>query len=308
MYADKSAGFLNSHCIIVKALLDDPRKGDCMKRFTKLQRGLIIANLVLIILSCTMIGLRQKTISNIGYSAWTYIKYGLFDYPLTSAGSMISDLANLWHVYEDNEYLNQELADQRSYQTLYEEERSKNAELEGLIELKNAAQASVQVAARVLSRPLNAWDQTFTISAGSSSGIEENMLVISSDGAVGLIESVQNNTSEVRLLTSNEMTNDIAVQIALEDGSSVEGVLLGYDAKENRYEVTLFDHEATVSPGQLVSTSGKGGNYPSGIFIGTVTGVRMSDDAIISTIYVQPVANMNSFSYVEVLGNGVIAQ
>lgn len=278
-----------------------------MRRFTKLQRGLIAANLVLIILSCAMIGLRQKTISNLGYSAWTYIKYGLIDYPLTSAGSMIADVANLWHVYDDNEYLNQQLADQRSYQTLYEEERSKNAELEGLIELKNAQQASVEVACRVISRPVEAWDQTFTISAGSSSGIEENMLVASSDGAVGLIESVQNNTSVVRLLTSSNLTNDIAVQISLDDGSSVEGVVRGYDAKENRYEVTLFDHEAIVSPGQLVSTSGKGGNYPSGIFMGTVTGVRMSDDAIISTIYVQPVANMNSFTYVEVIGNGVVA-
>lgn len=278
-----------------------------MRRFTKLQRGLIAANLVLIILSCAMIGLRQKTISNLGYSAWTYIKYGLIDYPLTSAGSMIADVANLWHVYDDNEYLNQQLADQRSYQTLYEEERSKNAELEGLIELKNAQQASVEVACRVISRPVEAWDQTFTISAGSSSGIEENMLVASSDGAVGLIESVQNNTSVVRLLTSSNLTNDIAVQISLDDGSSVEGVVRGYDAKENRYEVTLFDHEAIVSPGQLVSTSGKGGNYPSGIFLGTVTGVRMSDDAIISTIYVQPVANMNSFTYVEVIGNGVVA-
>lgn len=278
-----------------------------MRRFTKLQRGLIAANLVLIILSCAMIGLRQKTISNLGYSAWTYIKYGLIDYPLTSAGSMIADVANLWHVYDDNEYLNQQLADQRSYQTLYEEERSKNAELEGLIELKNAQLASVEVACRVISRPVEAWDQTFTISAGSSSGIEENMLVASSDGAVGLIESVQNNTSVVRLLTSSNLTNDIAVQISLDDGSSVEGVVRGYDAKENRYEVTLFDHEAIVSPGQLVSTSGKGGNYPSGIFLGTVTGVRMSDDAIISTIYVQPVANMNSFTYVEVIGNGVVA-
>ncbi|MEY8379971.1 rod shape-determining protein MreC [Ileibacterium valens] len=278
-----------------------------MRRFTKLQRGLIIANVLLIVISCAMLGLRQKTISNLGYSAWTYIKYGLIDYPLTSAGSMIQDVANLWHVYDDNEYLNQQLADQRSYQTLYEEERSKNAELEGLIEMKNAQEAAVEVSCRVISRPLDAWDQTFTISAGSSSSIEENMLVVSSDGAVGLVESVQNNTSVVRLLSSSEMTNDIAVQISLEDGSSVEGVLRGYDARENRYEVTLFDHEALVSPGQLVSTSGKGGNYPSGIYIGAVTGVKMSDDAIISTIYVQPVKNMNSFTYVTVIGNGVIS-
>lgn len=277
-----------------------------MRRFTKLQRGLIIANIAVIVLACLMVGLRQQTISNMGYSAWTYIKYGLFEKPLTSAGKLLSDVSNLWHVHDDNEYLNQQLADQRSYQTLYEEERNKNAELEGLLEMKNALTAAVQVSCRVISRPVTAWDQTITISAGSSSGIEENMVVLSSDGAVGLVESVQNNTSVVRLFTSNELTNDVAVQISLEDGSSVEGVLRGYNARENRYEINLFDHEAIVSPGQMVSTSGRGGNYPSGIYIGTVTSVRMTDDAIISTIYVQPVPNMNSFSYVEVIGNGVV--
>lgn len=278
-----------------------------MRRLTKLQRGLIIANIVLIVIACTMIGLRQNTISNLGYSAWTYIKYGLFDQPLVSFGNMVTDVANLWHVYDDNEYLNQQLADQRSYQTLYEEERNKNAELEGLLEMKNALTAAVQVNCRVVSRPMNAWDQTFTISAGSTSGIQENMIVVSSQGAVGLIEKVQDNTSEVRLLTSNEITNDVAVQISLEDGSNVEGVLRGYDAAQNRYEINLFDHEAVVAPGQLVSTSGMGGNYPSGIYVGTVTGVKMSDDAIISTIYVQPVSDMNSFTYVQVIGNGVVA-
>ena len=72
-----------------------------------------------------MLSLRQNSLSNLGYSAWTYIKYGLIDYPLKSLGNGISDFANLWHVYEDNEYLKEELAQQRSYKTLYEEERNK---------------------------------------------------------------------------------------------------------------------------------------------------------------------------------------
>ena len=277
-----------------------------MKRLTKLQRRLILANIVLLFFGCVMVGLRQNTISNMGYSAWTYIKFGLFENPFNSFTNMIKDFSNLWAVYQDNEYLNQQLASQHSYQTMYEEERNKNSELEGMLQLKKSMGDAVQVSAQVISRPTQSWNQTVTISAGSASGIKENMLVVSSVGAVGQIKSVQDATSTVELLTSSDLINDLAIQISMEDGSSVEGVLHDYDAKSNRYKVTLFDHEAKVGAGMLVSTSGIGGNYPGGIFIGTVTGVEMNDNAIISTIEVQPVSNISSFNYVQVIGNGAV--
>ena len=278
-----------------------------MKRFTKLQRILLIGNIVLLVFGLTMMGLRQNPLSNMGYSAWTYIKYGLIDYPLTSIGNAFSDLANLWHVYEDNQYLNEELSQQRSYKTLYEEERNRNAELEELLEMKGALKDAKNVSASVLSRDVSGWDQTVTISAGSKQEIEPNMIVCTSKGAVGLIEEVQTATSTVRLLTSDDLINDIAVNIALDDGTNVEGVLESYDTERKAYRVSLFDNEATVTQGQEVSTSGRGGNYPSGIYLGQVQSVETNDDAIISTIYVKPVSNIGSFNYVFVIGSGKVS-
>ncbi len=278
-----------------------------MKRFTKLQRILLIGNIVLLVFGLTMMGLRQNPLSNMGYSAWTYIKYGLIDYPLTSIGNAFSDLANLWHVYEENQYLNEELSQQRSYKTLYEEERNRNAELEELLEMKGALKDAKNVSASVLSRDVSGWDQTVTISAGSKQEIEPNMIVCTSKGAVGLIEEVQTATSTVRLLTSDDLINDIAVNIALDDGTNVEGVLESYDTERKAYRVSLFDNEATVTQGQEVSTSGRGGNYPSGIYLGQVQSVETNDDAIISTIYVKPVSNIGSFNYVFVIGSGKVS-
>lgn len=277
-----------------------------MRRFTKLQRNLIIINLSVLIFGCVMLSLRQNSLSNLGYSAWTYLKYGLIDEPITSLGNFFKDFASLWHVYEDNEYLNAQLASEKSYRTLYDQERNKNKELEGLLEMKNAQQSAWQVTGWVISRPSQSWNQTCTISAGSASGVEKNMLVVSSEGAVGLIEDVQTNTSTVALFTSNELPNDISVLISMEDGSTVEGVMRGYDAAVNRYQITLFDPNATVAAGQSVSTGGKGGNIPSGILVGTVTKVEMNDDSIISTVYVAPVQNISSFDYVNVIGSGVV--
>lgn len=275
-----------------------------MKRFTRLQRILLIANIVLLVIGCAMLGLRQNALSNMGYSAWTYIKYGLIDYPLTSLTNVFSDLSNLWHVYEDNQYLNEELAMQKSYKTLYEEQRNRNKELEELAELNGTLKDATKITAHVLERDTEAWDQTVTISAGSSQGVQENMIVCTSQGAVGLIEEVQSATSTVRLLTSEDLINDIAISIALEDGTTIEGVLERYDTSHRAYRVSLFDNEATVTQGQEVSTSGRGGNYPSGIYLGHVSDMETNDDAIISTIYVKPVSNISSFNYVTVIGSG----
>lgn len=275
-----------------------------MKRFTRLQRILLIANIVLLVIGCAMLGLRQNALSNMGYSAWTYIKYGLIDYPLTSLTNVFNDLSNLWHVYEDNQYLNEELAMQKSYKTLYEEERNRNKELEELAELNGTLEDATKITAHVLERDTEAWDQTVTISAGSSQGVQENMIVCTSQGAVGLIEEVQSATSTVRLLTGEDLINDIAISIALEDGTTIEGVLERYDTSHRAYRVSLFDNEATVTQGQEVSTSGRGGNYPSGIYLGQVSDMETNDDAIISTIYVKPVSNISSFNYVTVIGSG----
>lgn len=275
-----------------------------MKRFTRLQRILLIANIVLLVIGCAMLGLRQNALSNMGYSAWTYIKYGLIDYPLTSLTNVFNDLSNLWHVYEDNQYLNEELAMQKSYKTLYEEERNRNKELEELAELNGTLEDATKITAHVLERDTEAWDQTVTISAGSLQGVQENMIVCTSQGAVGLIEEVQSATSTVRLLTSEDLINDIAISIALEDGTTIEGVLERYDTSHRAYRVSLFDNEATVTQGQEVSTSGRGGNYPSGIYLGKVSDMETNDDAIISTIYVKPVSNISSFNYVTIIGSG----
>lgn len=273
-----------------------------MRKFTRIQKRLLTIIVVLCILACAMFDLRQNSITNIGYSAWTYLKYGLIQYPLSSIGNAVNDFSNLWHAYDDNEYLTKQLAQQKNYQTAYEDERNKNKQLEALLEMKGGLGDAKTISVSVLERSGDSWLQTVTISAGKKQGVEKNMLVATSDGAIGLVDSVQTVTSTVQLLTSQHLNNDIAIKMSLEDGTSVEGVLQSYDTEKKAYRVSLFDNDAIVTKGQKVATSGKGGNYPSGILIGEVKDVSLNDDSIISTVYVSPVSNMKSFDYCLVIG------
>ena len=275
-----------------------------MRRLNHLQRVLAILIVIVLGIGTCMIGLRQQALSNMGYSDWTYIQYGLIEYPITSLANVFNDVANLWHQQDDNEYLKQELAEQKSYKTLYEEESNKNEELEKLLDVKNSNSSMKMISCSVIRRSSETWNQSITISAGSSQGVKVGMLVQSSEGMIGLVTKTQVNTSTVELLTSENLVNDIAVKISLQDGSTVEGVIQSYDPDRNEYSMSLFNNDATVTSGQAVATSGQGGNYPSGIFVGTVTEVERDDSSIISTVYVKPVSNMQSFKYVMVVGNG----
>ncbi len=278
-----------------------------MDKLSRTQKILVLLISFFCLLGCLMLSLRQNTLSNLGYSAWTYLKYGLFEAPVTSITHALEDFSGLWHAYQDNVYLNEQLANQRSYQTLYAQEHNRNVELQGLLELKNSLPDATQVSCQVLSRPGQSWNQTVVVSAGSASHVERGMMVVSAQGVIGIVKEVQTNTSTIALLTGNDLPNDFAIQISLDDGSTVEGVFQGYDANSNRYRIRLFDHEAVVLPGQKVATSGKGGVYASGLMVGTVLETVMNDDAVVSTVYASPVEDINGFTYVTIFSKGTPA-
>lgn len=74
----------------------------------------------------------------------------------------------------------------KNYQTAYEDERNKNKQLEGLLEMKGGFGDAKTISVSVLERSSDSWLQTVTISAGKKQGVEKNMLVATSDGAIGL--------------------------------------------------------------------------------------------------------------------------
>jgi rod shape-determining protein MreC len=63
----------------------------------------------------------------------------------------------------------------------------------------------------------------------------------------------------------------------------------------------LIPSTATVSRGDLVVTSGHGGNYPRGLLLGTVEGVEERPQAPFKTATVEPAANLSDLDTVLVL-------
>lgn len=297
-----------------------------MSKFTKAQKILMCLIGFFLALGLLFQGMKQASISDIGYSAASYLKYGLIDYPLTSIKNFSSDFANLWKVKDENDTLREELSMTTNYQALYENAQRENEELRELLNMNESLTGFNRISAKVIGRDSTYWNDQVTLNVGANDGIEENMVVMNSQGVIGKIWKVQDSTSVVKLLTCEDKNNKVAVRINLgndaeesgdgeSDGedqdqeqaqdsegqaSSVEGILESYDTNEQAYVVSLLDDQA-VEEGMQVVTSGKGGIYPSGLFVGTVKKVETLDNQLGQVIYVEPVSNFQYFDYVTVI-------
>ena len=181
-----------------------------------------------------------------------------------------------------------------------QEEKKEFEELKKINDLSSTLTDFDSVTALVIERNRLYWFNTITINKGSSSGIKEDMAVISSNGLIGRISKVSKKTSEIKLITTSDINNKISVMIKTE-GDTVYGIISSYNTNSNYLEVTGTNKLTDVKDDSLVYTSGMGGIFPSGILIGKVTGTISDKYDISKIIKVEPSSDFNDFRFVKVL-------
>lgn len=180
-------------------------------------------------------------------------------------------------------------------------ELEKNKELEDLKKLNNISSTLTdfdKVSACVIERNRMYWFNTITINKGNSSGIKENMAVVSGDGLVGRVIKVSSKTSEIKLITTNDINHKISVMIKKEN-DTIYGILSGYN--NNLLEITSINKDIDNLDNFNVYTSGMGGIFPSGIIIGKVKGIKKDKYDVSKIIEVEPTSNFNELRFVNVL-------
>ena len=180
-------------------------------------------------------------------------------------------------------------------------ELEKNKELEELKKLNNISSTLTdfdKVSACVIERNRMYWFNTITINKGKSSGINENMAVVSGDGLIGRVIKVSSKTSEIKLITTNDINHKISVMIKKEN-DTIYGILSGYN--NNLLEITSINKDINNLDNYNVYTSGMGGIFPSGIIIGKVKGIKKDKYDVSKIIEVEPSSNFNELRFVNVL-------
>ena len=156
------------------------------------------------------------------------------------------------------------------------------------------------VTALVLNRNRMYWFNTITINSGSDAGLEEDMAVISGEGLIGRVQKVSKTTSEIKLITTNDINSKISVTIQSAD-DTIYGIMSGYDSQENLLEISSTNKDIENLEGSKVYTSGMGGIFPSGILIGEVFKIEEDKYDVSKTIKVTPASDFSNFRFVKVL-------
>lgn len=119
--------------------------------------------------------------------------------------------------------------------------------------------------AYVINRDISNYSRTIVINIGSDDGIAENMTVIASDGLVGHIVSVTKNTAKVQTIVDTSSATSCLMSTT-RDSIVCKGTL----EENSMLKAMYIPIEATIIEGDSIETSGLGGIYPKGIYVGKV--------------------------------------
>ena len=176
-------------------------------------------------------------------------------------------------------------------------EQANEAEvLAGLLGYARSRPESSYVAARVIGQDISPFIRSIWIGQGSDQGLQQGMPVVTERGLVGRVAEVYPTVARVQLITDPESVVNVRLQASRADGTlraRVNGELW----------VDLIEQEASVTPGELVLSSGLGGAFPEDIPIGQVVTVRKRDYELFQQAVVQPSADLENLEIVLVIAN-----
>ena len=270
-----------------------------MIKFTRIQK--IMLGIIACLLAFTILtNGKGSTIKGLVYDPVVMLKYSIFEYPVQTVKNWMEDLDNLWAVYEENKWLRQELSKVDQKDALIESYQKEIAELKGLMG-QTVDKKFHKKYATIINRNPETYSNQITLNIGTKDGVSLDNAVISDSGLIGKIIEVNENTSRVRLLTSQDQLSKVSVQIHVNEDESIQGYLEQYDFKKGAFVVRLFTNTDVVKVDQNVTTSGAGGVFPNGLFVGKVF---MIDELLNENgriLYVTPAADFSSFQYVAVM-------
>ncbi len=119
------------------------------------------------------------------------------------------------------------------------------------------------IPATVIGRKPSQWYDTITINKGSSDGIQIDMGVLSPQGIVGKVIHTGPHFAQVLLVSDRNSAIGALVQRTRD-----EGIVQGVD--DSTVQLKYLPHDATVSVGDLLITSGMEGSFAKGLPVGQV--------------------------------------
>ena len=187
------------------------------------------------------------------------------------------------------------------YEARIKELEKENADLRKITEINHTLSEFDPINATVIQRNLGYWFDSITIDKGLTSGIQSYMPVVVHGKLIGYVSSASNFTSTVKLLTSSKINTNVSVKIEISEGKYSYGLLTGYNADDDVYLIEGISDYTEIPMNAIVTTTGLGDRFPSGIVVGKVKSVTTDSYDLARIANVKPDTNMNDISHVTIL-------
>jgi rod shape-determining protein MreC len=195
-----------------------------------------------------------------------------------------------------NEQLEAEVSRLQAQIIELQQENSELEVLSALLDFARSHSENEYITAAVIGRDISPFLHYVIINRGSDDGLRRGMPVVSSQGLVGRVAAVTADGARVQLITDPDTAINVRIQ-----PSGAEGLLEGSITGD--ITIGAIPQDANINNGDLVLTSGLGGNYPPDMLIGQISGVRQRPVELFQTASVEPVVDFSQLEIVLVIVN-----
>ncbi len=196
----------------------------------------------------------------------------------------------------ENEELKRQVSELQNYIIQLQQNLNEADILYALLGFARSSPDEQYIPAKVIGKDPSPFLKYLLIDQGSDQGIRSGMPVVTNNGLVGRIEAVTASAARVKLITdSTSMINAVVTEVDAE--CMVQGSITG------DVTIEMVSQDVKLEPGQIVQTSGLGGDFPSDFIIGQVLNVNQINNEIFQSASILPAEDFSSLQAVLVVSN-----
>jgi rod shape-determining protein MreC len=199
----------------------------------------------------------------------------------------------------ENAQLETQLAEAQRKLREAEEAERENARFRELLSLSDRHTDFVFEDAKIVDRPSSNWSVSYTIDKGGESGIAVGDCVIDSKyNFVGQIIETGDGWATIRSV----IDTDMRIGALVGEGGNAAMVVGDFALmREGETKLSYLTEETQVFAGDVLISSGKGGAFPRGLEIGTVSTVRTEAGGQLAYATVTPSCALGTLSQVFII-------
>lgn len=209
---------------------------------------------------------------------------------------LVNSPADLALLRQRNSELEAEVANLQSQVINLQQQVTEVELLSALLDFARSQRENEYVAANVVFRDPRPFLKYVIIDVGSDDGVLRGMPVVGAEGLVGRVDAVTATAARVQLITDPASSVNVLIQLS---DTNTTALLSGSITSD--ISLDLISQEANIQPGNLVVTSGLGGNFPADILIGQIASVRGTATDLFQQAAVQPVVDFSRLDIVLVI-------